>query len=182
MAIDPRITFRDIEPSAAVESRIREQAARLERYHDRIGSCHIVVAAPHRHKHRGRVWQIRIDMTVPGGEIVVNRAGDADHAHEDVYVAIRDAFQSARRQLEDHARRHRVQDVRDHPAPLHGEIVRLFGDEGYGFIRAGDGTEVYFHRHALPEGAWSAVDVGTEVRYTAVEGEKGLHALSVSPA
>lgn len=96
-----QITFQDIDPSEAVEAAIREKAAKLETFHGKLTSCRVVVAAPHRHGRQGTLYQVRIDLLVPGGgEIVVSRDPGLDHAHEDVYVAIRDAFDAARRQLQ----------------------------------------------------------------------------------
>ena len=99
-----QISFRGMEPSPAVEAKIRERAARLDRHYERITSCHVVVQAPHRHHHRGRLYEIRIQLRVPQSELVVNREGVQDHAHEDVYVAVRDAFAAAERMLDEHAR------------------------------------------------------------------------------
>jgi ribosomal subunit interface protein len=96
-----------MEPSEAVEARVRERAERLERYYDRITSCRVVVEAPHRHGRQGTLYHVRVDLTVPDGEILVTRERGDAHAHEDVYVAIRDAFDAARRSLEDFARRQR---------------------------------------------------------------------------
>src|SRR5688572_14654991 len=101
MTIPLQITFRDIEPSPAIESRIRERADRLEKSGARITSCHVVVSEPHRHHRKGDAINVRIDLKVPGQEIVVNREPAASTDHADVYVAIRDAFNAARRQLED---------------------------------------------------------------------------------
>ena len=98
-----QISFRGMEPSPAVEARIRERAARLDRLYDRITSCHVVVQAPHQHHHRGKLYEVRIQLRVPRTELLINREGVRDHAHEDVYVAIRDAFEAAERRLEDHA-------------------------------------------------------------------------------
>jgi len=106
MQIEPVINFRGMDSSEAVTAKIRERLDKLERFHDRILTCHVVVEAPHRHKHKGKIYEVRIDLSVPRGEIVVNREPGADHAHEDVYVAIRDAFDALRRQLEDYARKH----------------------------------------------------------------------------
>jgi ribosomal subunit interface protein len=100
-----QISFRGMETSAAVEARIRERTERLERFDDRITSCHVVVQAPHRHHQQGQLYEVRIQVRVPGDELVINREGSQDHAHEDVYVAIRDAFQAAERRLEERARR-----------------------------------------------------------------------------
>jgi len=101
------ISFRNMDPSPAVEARIREKAAKLERFHDRIVGCSVVVEAPHRHHHKGKLYSVHIDISVPGKDLVVDRAKPLDHAHEDVYLAVRDAFNAAVRRLEDHASRMR---------------------------------------------------------------------------
>ena len=98
--------------STALEALIRRKAAWLERFHDRIVSCHVTVEAPHRHHHRGRQYIAHIRLTVPGGEIVVSHDARGK-GHEDPYVAVRDAFDAARRQLEDFARVRRG-DVKAH--------------------------------------------------------------------
>ena len=108
MEIPLQITFLDIEPSEAVEAGIREKAGKLEQFYDHIMSCRVVVAAPHSHHHKGNLYQVRIDITVPDGELLVNHGHHhQDHSHEDVYVAIRDAFNTMKRQLEDYARKRR---------------------------------------------------------------------------
>ena len=104
-----QITFRDMEPSAALEIRIRERAVRLERVFNRMTSCHVIVDAPHRHHHQGGLFHVRIDVTLPGHEFVVGRDPAKHHAHEDAHVAVRDAFVALRRQLEDYTRRQQGQ-------------------------------------------------------------------------
>lgn len=105
MQIPLEINFRHMEPSAAVEANIREKVAKLERHFDRIVGCRVVVEAPHRKQSKGKLFTVSINVSVPGKELVVNHTGPKDHAHEDAYVAIRDAFNAAVRQLEDHARK-----------------------------------------------------------------------------
>lgn len=109
-----QITFRDMEPSEAVRARIVKRVTELEQFHQRIMSCRVVVRAPHRHQTKGRLYSVRIDLKVPRREIVINREPAARHAHEDIYVAIRDAFDALDRRLEDTARRRRG-DVKAHP-------------------------------------------------------------------
>jgi ribosomal subunit interface protein len=113
-----RFTFRNVEATPALEDDLRARAAELERFSDDVVSCEVVVEAPHRRHHQGRVYHVRIRLAVSGGELVVSRDPGEDHAHEDVHVAIRDAFDAARRQLEDHARRRRgaVKTHRGQPA------------------------------------------------------------------
>lgn len=100
MQIPMQITIRDMEHSEALETHIREKAQKLEEFFSHIMSCRVVVDMPHKHHHQGKQFNVRIDIGVPGNEIVVNR----DHA-EDVYVAVRDGFNAAKRQLEDYARK-----------------------------------------------------------------------------
>lgn len=104
MQIPLQITFRGIPKSEAVEARIREKVDKLERFHSRIMSCRVAVEAEHQRHHQGNQYHIRIDITVPGKELVISREHHDNHAYEDIYVAIRDAFNAAARQLEDHAR------------------------------------------------------------------------------
>lgn len=116
MQLPVQITFRNMEPSDAVQARIQEWASKLERYHGHIIGCRVMIEAPHRHHHQGKLFHVRIDLTVPDGEVVVKREPADHHAHEDVYVAIRDAFKAAQRRLEDHVRRQRG-DVKTHEPP-----------------------------------------------------------------
>lgn len=124
MQIPLEIKFRNMDPSPAVEARIREKAAKLERFHDRIIGCTVVVEAPHRHHHKGKLYSVHIDISVPGKDLVVDRAKPLNHAHEDVYVALRDAFNAAVRQLEDHAQRRRG-DVKTHTSSSRGGTAPL---------------------------------------------------------
>ncbi|MGP8098825.1 MAG: HPF/RaiA family ribosome-associated protein [Steroidobacteraceae bacterium] len=113
MLVPLQITWRNIEPSAAVEARIHELAQRLEKFSAHIISCQVIVEAPHKHGHQGHVYEVHIHVTTPGGSAVANREHRMQHSHEDVYVALRDAFHAVRRQLEDYERERR-QDVKNH--------------------------------------------------------------------
>ena len=104
MQLPLQITFRNIPPSEAVEAKVRERAEKLERITDNILACRVTIEAPHKHHCKGSTYQVRIDLTVPGNEIVVSRDPGLNHAHEDVYVAVRDAFNAVRRQLEGYVR------------------------------------------------------------------------------
>ena len=108
MQIPLQITIRDVEHSAALETHIREKAKKLDEFFNHIMSCRVVVEVPHKHHHQGKQFNVRIDIGVAGGEIAVNR-----EQAEDVYVALRDAFDAAKRQLEDYARKLRG-DVKKH--------------------------------------------------------------------
>lgn len=105
MKLPLQITFRHFPHSNAVEAAIREKAAELDRFCPRIMGCRVALDLFH-HKHKkNNVYHVRIDLTVPHDELVVGRDCRQGPAHQDVYVAIRDAFNAARRQLEDYAQR-----------------------------------------------------------------------------
>ena len=152
MQLPLQITFRKMDTSPSVEAHIRERAEALEKYFDRIMGCRVVVEQSARRQRKGKLYHIRVDVTVPGREIVVKRDPPEHHAHEDILVAVRDAFDSVRRQLEDHARKGRGE-TKAHEAPSHGRIARLFADEGYGFIRSSGGDEPILRLSAVFKGA-----------------------------
>ncbi len=112
-----QITFRDMESSASVEADIREKAGKLEQFYDQIISCRVTIEAPHGHHHQGKLYQVGIDLGVPGEVLVVSHEHHHyDHAHEDAYVAVRDAFDAMKRQLEDYVRMRRGK-VKRHERP-----------------------------------------------------------------
>ena len=94
-----QITYRGVAHSDALDTHIREKAEKLEQFFSGLIGCRVVVDQPAKHHHQGKPFNIRIDLTVPGAEIVVDR-----QENEDAYVALRDAFDAAKRQLEDYAR------------------------------------------------------------------------------
>jgi len=178
MQLPLKINFRNMSPSPAIEAVIREKAAKLERFHDRIMSCTVTVIAPHRHHHKGKLFQVHIDLTVPNGEIVVSRDNHEDHAHEDVYVAIRDAFDAARRQLEDFARKQRGE-VKAHEPPSVGQIKAILPSQDFGYIASSDGRDIYFHRNSIIGADFDKLEEGMEVRFVEEAGEKGPQASTV---
>ncbi len=178
MEMPLQVTFRNMKPSAAIEADVREKAAKLEEFFDRIIGCRVVVEQPHHSQHQGSLVHVRIDLTVPGKELVVNREPAEHHTHEDAYVAVRDAFRAMKRQLEDHVRLVRG-DTKSHEVSSTAHIVRLFPEEGYGFIGTADGREVYFHRNAVIDRPFESLAVGATVRFVEEAGEKGQQASTV---
>jgi cold shock CspA family protein len=182
MTIPIKITYRNIDPSPAIEADICKHAEKLEEFDARIHWCNVSVEAAGKHQRKGRLYRIGISLGVPGKTISVDRAGPRDEAHSDVYVAIRDSFNALARQVEDHARIRRA-DVKAHEVPQHGRIVRIFPEQGYGFIETASGEEVYFHRNSVVEGDFSKLAVDSEVRLEIAygESEKGPQATTVKP-
>ena len=176
------ITFGNMGRSEAVEAAVRERVARLEQLFDGITSCHVIVDAPHHHHRKGNHYEVRLEVRVPGTELAVNnRPGDV-HAHEDVYVAIRDAFNAMERQL----KRWKAS-MRGPPkareAPLQGRIAELNPAEGFGQIATTDGRLVYFHRNSVVDGEFAELAKGDTVELVVRhrESELGPQASTVRP-
>ncbi|MBM4299889.1 MAG: HPF/RaiA family ribosome-associated protein, partial [Deltaproteobacteria bacterium] len=153
---------------------------------------------------KGKAYQVRIDITVPGGEVVINRAPKrlaakkldpfgaekeftelhepSKHAaHEDAYVAIRDAFNAAARRLQDYARRQSGAVKVHEPSPT-GRVTKLFPDEGYGFLESADGREIYFHGNSVLHPGYEHLAIGTTVHFAEEQGSKGPQASTVRVA
>ena len=178
MQIPLQISFRHMSASEVLETRIRNEAERLEKFYDHITSCRIMVEAPHAHHHKGKLYHVRIDLTVPRGELVVSRDHHDEHAHEDVYVAIRDAFYKMQRQLEDYVARRRGHE-KIHEIPPHGRISKLYPEEDYGVIETFDNREIYFHKNSVLDVDFGKLEEGKEVRFVEELGEKGPQASTV---
>ncbi len=203
MKLPLQITFRHMPPSPAIEENIREKAAKLDELHDGIMGCRVTVEAPHRHHRKGKAYVVRIDLTVPGGELVINREPkrlvpkkakggrelDKDFAeshepskhaaHEDIYVAIRDAFNAAGRKLGDHAQRRRGEVKIHEPTAATARVAKLFPSEEYGFLQTADGREVFFHKNSVLAPGYGHLAVGQQVHFVEELGDKGPQATSV---
>jgi ribosomal subunit interface protein len=173
MELELQITSRDFDLTEPMESVIREEAEKLGLFYDKIIGCRVLVELPHQHQRKGVLYNVRIDLTVPGGELIVKR-----EPHEDLYVAIGDAFDAAQRQLQEYAERRRG-DVKQREEMPRGRVSTLFPERGYGFLTTEDGMEVYFHRNSVIGDKFKDLQIGTEVRYVEREGEKGPQASTV---
>lgn len=134
MPIPTQVTFRNMAPSAALEREIRERADGLESFYPRLIACRVTVELPHRHRRRAPSFHVRVELSLPGEDVVVSRepslhatlkqVGEAEHRKESetdavrryAAVAVHEAFDMARRRLQDAARRQRG-DVKAHEAP-----------------------------------------------------------------
>jgi cold shock CspA family protein/ribosome-associated translation inhibitor RaiA len=178
MEVPLQIHFQNMDPSPAVESAVREGIEKLEGLGEHIISCRVTVEAPHKHHRKGKLYHVMIDVRVPRGEIIASRSPDRNHAHEDVYVALRDALKAVHRQLEDHVRISRGK-VKSHEVPPHGRIVALKPRQDYGLIETADGREIYFHRNSITNADFNQLSLGAEVRFNEEMGDQGPQATAV---
>lgn len=171
-----KIVIRDMPSSPALEDHIRKKAQKLAQYYHRINTVQVVVDVPQKHKRQGKLFNVRIDLTVPGKELVANRKLD-----EDVYIAIRDAFAALIRQLECYARKRRG-DVKAHvhDSENYGYIKKLFSDDGYGFIEGIDGNEFYFNNTSVAHPSFEKLEIGDIVQFVGMTGDDGLQAFRIT--
>lgn len=174
------MTCRNVRKDAAIEDLIRNQAAKLDRVCDHIVSCRIAVEKPQEHQKSGNPFRVRIDVTVPPEhELVAVRESSEGDLHEQLSTVIRDAFGAMRRQLKKLVEKQR-RDVKAHPEqePA-GFVIRLFREQGYGFIKSLEGREIYFHKNSLPGDEFGRLEIGTGVQWVEQDGDKGPQASTV---
>lgn len=179
MQVPLQITFRNMKSSEAMETDVRKRVDKMNSRHAEIISCRVVVEAPLQHHRKGGLFKVRIDITCPKGKLEINREPSSEHhAHEDVYVALRDAFNAADRKLEEYRCRRKGQ-VKAHEEALHGRIAHLAPMEDYGMITTADDREIYFHRNSVLNVDFDSLAIGVKVRFREEEGDKGPQASSV---
>jgi cold shock CspA family protein len=192
----PTITFRGIDHSPTLEAAIRARINKLETYYGAIVGCRVLVEPAQRHHETGNRYHVRIDISVPGDDIVVAhepslhatertielaetaRVNEPDPERKHVLVAIREAFDIARRRLQDYARRQRGT-VKAPARRPRGRVSRLFPIDEYGYIEAEDGREVYFQKSSVLHAAFDRLIVGSAVSFVEEAGEKGPQASTV---
>ncbi|MDT3672175.1 MAG: HPF/RaiA family ribosome-associated protein [Aromatoleum sp.] len=174
MQLPLQIVFHGLDPSDAIEARIRGKVEKLETFHQGIMSCRVTVEQQRGHRNHDHRFNVRIDLHIPGHELAINRNHDAD-----VYVALRDAFNAAGRLLEDEVQQQRGA-VKAHELPQHGRIARLDVDGGHGYIETATGEEVYFGRENVTGPPFENIEVGAEVRFLLEPGKNALLARRVT--
>lgn len=193
--IPMQITYLHAEASPYIEEMIQSEAVKLERFYPRIVGCRVTVEQG-TGRQMGNLWHIRVELSVPGGEIVVQsepslggmarqtnkraiRKGlEVRRERQILHRAVRDAFKAARRQLQDYARKQRGDTKRLVEAPT-AKVTQVFEDEGYGFLITPDGREIYFHKESLLNEPFEDLKPGTTVTFAEEAGEKGPQASSV---
>lgn len=183
MQFPPEIAFRGFEPAEWLKEAIHKEIDKLDDHFGRVVGCRVMVELPHRRHEEGNPYHVRIELSVPGRNLVVNRSTKSrERERETQMTAVDDAFSAMTRRLEDYVRELRG-DVKQKRDVAQGRIWRLFPGsapgERYGFIRTSDGTDVYFHENSLLDTDYEEIDVGTEVRFNEEQGREGPQASTV---
>lgn len=165
-----QITAKDIPVTPVLEAHIRKRVDKLKHYYDHINSCRVVITLPKQHMHQGKIYNVHLDLKVTGKELVVTRK-----SNEDMYVAIRDAFDALERQLEEHGRKRHGR-VKTHDAVTRGRVERIMTEDGFGFIEDNDGNEYYFSVTNVSYPSFSLLIAGDAVEFIAVPFNDGMQA------
>lgn len=177
MQIPLQIVAQGLELGEPEREEIRSHAEKLETFFSRVLGCRVTVSVPNRWAQAGPIqYQVRIDLSLPGEQLVVKRQPGAN-----LLDAMQDAFRVAGRRLQDYVRKLPPANPPEAQAkPGRGHVSRLLPWDGYGFLETEDGREIYFHRNSVLHGAFERLEVGTEVRFAEEEGDEGPQASSVS--
>lgn len=176
MQTEPKFVCIGFSSSDALNYLVDHRIAALEKYFPRIITCRVALELPHRHHHQGNHWHLKLTVAVPGEDIVITREAGVGQRHEHPAAAIRDAFDAARRRLQDHARRIDGR-VKHHEEPPAATILALGSD--HGFITTDDGRQIYFHENAVLDHRFDELHIGTRVTFHEEDGIEGPQASSV---
>lgn len=174
-----QVHFRGMEPSEAVQAVIQEKFDKLYKHFPRILHCDVLLEAPHQHQQKGGIYHVHITLKIAQSEVVVSREPEKNHAHEDAYVAIRDAFAAAEKQLQSFIAKQRGTVKLHENEEQQAVIAALFPD--YGFIHTPEGREIYFHKNSVLNIDFADLHIGNPVRFQETTGEQGPQASFVEP-
>lgn len=164
------ITFRDLPTSDAVKAHIEERVNKLQQFCHNMIACHVVLEFTNKNQLHGKLHNTRITITAPGKELVTTH-----NEAEDVYVSIRNAFDDMTIQLESYVEQLHGQ-IKNHQPAVSGKIVRLFNNDGFGFIEGLDGTEFYFNANHVLHPEFHKLTIGMPVHFTEGMGSDGPQA------
>lgn len=172
MQIPSKISFHNMDPSPALESRIQEKINRLSERFSGIIRCNVTVEGAPQHKNKGSTFSVHILVTLPGSESVVSQhSGKALTRHEEPFAAMNDAFKAITKQLAQ-VKHNQRGEVKGHTSVLlNGKVVGLDIGQEFGFIALPDGSEFYFHRNAVHADRFLDLKEGSKVRFSFIEGE-----------
>ena len=179
---EPILSFHNLDPSPSISALVARRIAVLERLHPRLIGCDVTLDAPQKRKRHGRILRARVTLHLPGPNIHAERSFAQGSARDDLLLALNRAFSAIETRMKRMKLTKAGLDVKQHAPLLHGEIVTLEPELGYGTLRAYDGREVYFQRDGLSDGSWDSLRLGARLRFREFMGDKGPYAAHVSLA
>lgn len=167
-----QVLFQKLKPSKAVEAYIETRINKLNNLCSRILDCHVLIEIINQHHHQGKLFHVSIELKVPGRKLVVSRNASENHAHEDAFVAVRDAFNALQRKLQTYLCKQRGK-IKHHEIPLHGHISQILPEAHHGFIESSDGRNLAFTYNSVVDSSFDKLSVGDSVRYVEAANETG---------
>jgi len=165
------LAFKHVEPTDEIKALVAEKVAHLEKFYDGITSCHVYIRAAHQSQRQGNLYDVTVEVRVPGDELVA-RANQNDAArHEHLPVAVRDAFSAMERELKSWKGRIRGEE-KVHEGPLQGKVVEIQQDHGQ--IIATDNRLIYFHRNSVVDGSFDDLAPRDTVELVVQTGESAI--------
>jgi cold shock CspA family protein len=191
-----QVTFRNMAAIAGVREDIEDRIQKLETFCKPILSCRVMIEAPTNHHRKGGAFHVRIDAKLHDGRVDVKytdsavpgkraasegkrfRGSENSPERDGLMLTIREAFDAARRQLQEHARRRRA-DVKTHEPSPQGVVRKIFPEGRYGYLECTDGREVYFHANSVIGGSFEKLKLGSKAHFVEEDGQKGPQASTV---
>lgn len=177
MDIPVEIVFHNMSSSSTIESEIRERVDKLDRMYEHVIGCRVSVELLHRRHKTGNLYDVHIDLRVPGNEIAISREphrAREKFANPDLGVALRDSFRAAERRLIDFKRRqHGEVKLHEDDQLLAAEVAELYPDEDHGFLLMPTGGQLYFHRNSMVNRDFDRLETGDRVHYVETDGDTG---------
>jgi len=195
MLLPVQVTFRNMDDVTGLEELVQKEAAKLDRFYDRISSCRVVVERPQRAA-SSKLYHVRIDLGLPKGELLVRHAPTLHGALQDAKAdksrkeatselehkipqrAIHEAFHEMRRRLQDYSRR-QAGFVKNAQKMAQGTVKEIFPDQGYGFLETTDSRRIYFNQASVLDGHFDRLRAGTHIRFAEEMGDDGPQASTV---
>ena len=180
-----QIVFHGMRASPFLSHKVRGYVSSLIERYPRVVGVRVVFDRPHRHHRKGNLYSVRVDVRIPGKQLIVSRAPDQHKSHFDMHVALHDAFDELYRELSVLDSRRRANDrlQLENLKLGFGRVVKKFEPTikkaGFGFIQCQDGREIYFNEKSIVNRAFSQVKKGTRVRFKEESGQQGPQASTV---
>ena len=177
MEIPVEISFHNMPSSPSIEAEIHDRVAKLDKFYNHLIGCRVAVELLHRRHQTGNVYEVHIELRVPGEDVVVSR--EPHHARQrysdpDVSVALRDAFKTAERRLLEFKRKQRGEvKLHESEAFFTGQVSQLYPAEDHGFLMTHEGSQLYFHRNSLVQRDFDELKVGNRVHFIETVGDTG---------
>lgn len=182
MQVPLEITYNHMSRSDWIDDYIKSRVDKLEQFNGDLVSCRVIVEQTQNPHRTGNPYRAHVSVSLPAKrELVAEKTETVTDPQVQLRPIIRHAFEAMEKQLkkENGKRGGRVKQHNDEPIPPVATVVRLFDQDGYGFLKSLSGEEFYFHRNSVLHNNFDRLTVGTQVRFEPEEGEEGLQASTV---